>query len=171
MLGGLIGFWGGWDLQLKLIQLLAGRFLVSDIGSDHFLVSANGRDKVSTRPEFVAEKIPHLAFDILRDPYRTLPFHVSDDLRHRILGRYRYQHMDMIRHQMPLLDPAFLAARQIVKHLAQMPLDLAEQQFLAVLRRKHDVVLALPGRVIKMIELYFHHSLLEGSWRFPKETS
>jgi hypothetical protein len=38
----------------------------------------------------------------------------------------------MIRHQMPLLDPAFLAARQIVKHLAQMPLDLAEQQFLAV---------------------------------------
>src|SRR6476646_3825740 len=113
-------------------------------------------------------KIPHLAFDILRDPYRTLPFHVSDDLRHRILGRYRYQHMDMIRHQMPLLDPAFLAARQIVKHLAQMPLDLAEQQFLAVLRRKHDVVLALPGRVIKMIELYFHHSLLEGFLAVPQ---
>ena len=37
--------------------------------------------------------------------------------------------------------------------------------------RKHDVVLALPGRVIKMIELCFHHGLLEGSWRFPKETS
>ena len=48
---------------------------------------------------------------------------------------------------------------------------LAEQQLLAVLRRKHDVVLALPGRVIKMIELCFHHGLLEGSWRFPKETS
>jgi hypothetical protein len=25
--------------------------------------------------------------------------------------------------------------------------------------------------VIKMIELHFHHGLLEGSWRFPKETS
>ena len=36
---------------------------------------------------------------------------------------------------------------------------------------KHDVVLALPSRVIKMIELCFHHGLLEGSWRFPKETS
>jgi hypothetical protein len=46
--------------------------LVSDVGSDHFLIPTNGRDKVSTRPEFVPEKIPHLAFDILRDPYRTL---------------------------------------------------------------------------------------------------
>src|ERR1700747_2313136 len=72
---------------------------------------------------------------------------------------------------MPLLDPAFLAAREIVKHLAQMSLYLAEQQFLAVLRREHDKVLALPVRVIKMIELCFHHGLLEGSWRFPKETS
>ena len=53
---------------------------------------------------------------------------------------------------MPLLDPALLAAREIVKHLAQMSLYLAEQQLLAVLRREHDMVLALPGRVIKMIE-------------------
>src|SRR6185437_11265410 len=136
-----------------------------------FLVPANGRDKVTACPEFVTQKITHLAFDILRDPDRTLPFHVPDDLRHRILGRDRYQHVDMIRHQMPLLDPTFLAAREVVKHLAQMPLYLAEQQLLAVLRRKHDMVLALPGRVIKMIELCFHHGLLEGSWRFPKETS
>ena len=79
--------------------------------------------------------------------------------------------MDMIRHQMPFLDPALLPSREIVKHLTQVPLDLAEQQLLSVLRRKHDVVLALPSRVIKMIELCFHHGLLEGSWRFPKETS
>jgi hypothetical protein len=58
-----------------------------------------------------------------------------------------------------------------VKHPAQMPLYFAEQQFLTVLRREHDLVLALPGRVIKMFELHFHHGLLEGSWRFPKETS
>jgi len=79
--------------------------------------------------------------------------------------------MDVIRHQMSLLDPAFLAACEIVKHLAQMPFYFAEQQRFAVLRREHDMVLALPGRVIKMIELHFHHGLLEGSWRFPKETS
>jgi hypothetical protein len=81
MLGRLVGFWAAEIFSSSWSRLLVGQFLVSDIGSDHFLV---------------------------------------------------YQHMDMIRHQMPLLDPAFLAARQIVKHLAQMPLDLAEQQFLAV---------------------------------------
>jgi hypothetical protein len=41
-----------------------------------------------------------------------------------------------------------------------MPLYLVEQQFLAILRREHDVVLALPGRVIKMIELHVHHGLV-----------
>jgi hypothetical protein len=53
----------------------------------------------------VAQEISHLAFDILRDPYRTLPFHVPDDLRHRILRRYRYQHVNMIGHPVALLDP------------------------------------------------------------------
>ena len=76
--------------------------------------------------------------------------------------------MNVIRHQVAFLDPALLPSCQIVKYLAQMSLDLPEQQLLAVLRREHDVVLALPGRVIKMIVL--HHGLLEGSWRFPKET-
>jgi hypothetical protein len=50
-----------------VIQLLVGQFLISDVGSDHFLISTNGRDKVSARPEFVAEKIPYHAFDILRE--------------------------------------------------------------------------------------------------------
>src|ERR1700758_4753731 len=171
MLGRLIGFWAAEILQLELIQLPIGQFLVSDIGPDHLLVPTDGPGKGFASPRILAQKIPHLSVGILRDPYRTLPFHVSDDLCHRIFRRYRYQHMDVIRHQMPFLDPALLPSRQIVKHLTQMTLYLAEQKLLAVLRRKHDVVLALPGRVIKMIELCFHHGLLEGSWRFPKETS
>jgi hypothetical protein len=61
--------------------------------------------------------------------------------------------MDVIRQQMALLDPALLPSRQIMKYLAQVPLDLPEQKLLAVLRREHDVVLALPSRVIKMIVL------------------
>src|SRR5258708_39639629 len=77
----------------------------------------------------------------------------------------------MRRCQMGFLEWARLPSGQIVKHLAKMPFYFAEKQLLAILRRKHDVVLALPGRVIKVIELCFHHGLLEGSWRFPKETS
>jgi len=34
--------------------------------------------------------------------------------------------MDVIGHQMPLLDPAFLAAREVVKHLTEMPFYFAE---------------------------------------------
>src|ERR1700739_4415965 len=103
-----------------LVQLLVGQFLVSDVGSDHFLIPTNGWDKGSSRPKFVAEKIPHLNFHILSVPDAGLPLLVSCELSQRIFGRYRNQHMDVSRHQMPLLDPAFLAAREIVKHLAQM---------------------------------------------------
>jgi acyl-CoA synthetase (AMP-forming)/AMP-acid ligase II len=46
-------------------------------------------NQVSASPEFVAQKIPYLAFGILRDPYRTPFLHVSDDLCHRIFGRHR----------------------------------------------------------------------------------
>jgi hypothetical protein len=54
------------------------------------------------------------------------------------LGRYRYQHMNVIRHQM-FLDPALLSSRQIVKR--PDPVYLAEKHLLAVFRVKHDVVL------------------------------
>src|SRR5665213_1575177 len=168
MFGRLFGFLAAEIFSSNCSNCRSASSWVSDVGPDHFLVPANGRDKVTARPEFVAQKIAHLAFDVLRYPYRTLPLHVSDDLRHRIFGRYRDQHMNVIRHQMSLLDPALLPSCQIVKHLTQMPFYLAEKQLLAILRREHDVVLALPGRVIKMIELCFHHGLLEGSWRFPQ---
>ena len=38
-------------------ELPIGQFVVSDVGSDHFLIPANGRDKVTARPKFVAQKI------------------------------------------------------------------------------------------------------------------
>jgi hypothetical protein len=34
---------------------------MSDVGADHLLVSLDGRDKVSLRPEFMTQKIPQLA--------------------------------------------------------------------------------------------------------------
>ena len=39
--------------------------------------------------------------------------------------------MNVIRHQVAFLDPALLPSCQIVKYLAQMSLDLPEQQLLA----------------------------------------
>jgi hypothetical protein len=89
ILGRFIGLW------LQQIQLLVGEFLVSD---------------VTAGPGPVSKKIPHLACDIPRDQYRTFPFDIPDDLRHRMLRTDRHQHMDVIRHQV-ILDSALLPSR------------------------------------------------------------
>jgi len=57
----------------------------------------------------------------------------------------------MIGHQVPFLDPAFFAPGKLVEYTPQVPPDLPKQQLLAVLRREHDMVLALPCRVVQVI--------------------
>jgi hypothetical protein len=52
---------------------------------------------------------------------------------------------------MSLFDLAFLAPGKFVKYSPQLPLDLPKQQLLAVLRREHDMVLALPCLVVQVI--------------------
>ena len=57
----------------------------------------------------------------------------------------------MVWHQMSFFDLAFLAPDEPVKYSAEVPPDLPKQQLLAVLRREHDMVLALPCRVVQVI--------------------
>ena len=52
---------------------------------------------------------------------------------------------------MSLFDLAFLALGKLMKYSAQVPPDLSKQQFLAVLRREHDMLLALPCRMVQVI--------------------
>jgi len=53
---------------------------------------------------------------------------------------------------MAFFDLAFLSPDKVAEHSSQVPPDLPEQQFLAVLRREHDdMVLALPCRVAQVI--------------------
>jgi hypothetical protein len=59
--------------------------------------------------------------------------------------------MHVIRHQVSFFDLAFLAPGELVKYSAQVPPDLPKEQLLAVLWREHDMVLALPCRVVQMI--------------------
>lgn len=62
--------------------------MVCDVGLDAFFIPSNGRDKVSTRPDFVAEKSPHSASCIRHFAQSILSsgFHVPDDLRHTPAG-------------------------------------------------------------------------------------
>jgi hypothetical protein len=59
--------------------------------------------------------------------------------------------MHVVRHQVPFFDFAFLAPGELVKYSTKVPPDLPKQQLLAVFRREHDMVLALPCRVIQVI--------------------
>src|SRR6516164_7139858 len=69
--------------------------------------------------------------------------------------------MHMVWHQMSFFDLAFLAPGKLVKDSAEVPPDLPKQQLLAVLRREHDMVHALPCRVVQMIMILWHCDLLE----------
>ena len=57
----------------------------------------------------------------------------------------------MVGHQVPFLDLAFLASGKFVEYTTQVPPDLPKQHLLAVLWREHDMVLALPCRVVQAI--------------------
>ncbi len=51
---------------------------------------------------------------------RTLALDVSHDLRHRIFRWNGDHHMDVVRHQMPFFDPAFLLARKPLEHFSKL---------------------------------------------------
>ena len=59
----------------------------------------------------------------------------------------------MVGHQMSFFDLAFLALGRFAEYSAQVPPDLPKQHLLAVLRREHDMVLALPCRVVQLITI------------------
>jgi hypothetical protein len=66
-------------------------------------------------------------------------------------GGIENQHMHMVGQQVPFLNLAFLAPSKLMEYSAQVLPDLPKQRLLAVLRREHDMVLALPCRVIQLI--------------------
>jgi hypothetical protein len=62
-----------------------------------------------------------------------LPLQISDHLCHRVLWWDRYQDVNVIRHQVPFLNLAFLAPCEFVEYGSQVLPNLPEQQLLAVL--------------------------------------
>ena len=57
-------------------------------------------------------------------------------------------YVDMVRHQMPLLDLAFFLLGQATHYVAQIRSNLPETRFLPILRDEYDVILTLPTTVI-----------------------
>jgi hypothetical protein len=57
----------------------------------------------------------------------------------------------MIRSQVSFLNLAFLAPSKFVEYGSQVLPELPKQQLLALLWREHDMVRALPCRMVQMV--------------------
>ena len=73
---------------------------------------------------------------------------VPDHLRHAVLRRHLHQHVDMVRHHVPLQHPAFFLLRQPPEFPPQLLSYLPVQLFLPVLRYEHDMILAFILRMV-----------------------
>ena len=129
------------------------KFLVLDVGPDRLLVPTHRRDEISACPELVSGEILRLTLDILRDPNRALAFDEADHLGNLVFRRDRDQHVDMIRHQMALFDPAFPPPGQVVEHRAEVLLDFPEHRFLPVLRYENHMIFAIPCAMVQVMLL------------------
>src|SRR4029450_7953105 len=121
--------------------------LLADVFPDHRPLSTAGRDEVSPGPEL----LPHeVALPLSIDPCKVdsaLALDVPDHLRHRIFGRDRYHHVNMVGHQMPLFDPALLLYCQSAEHFPEMLPQFPVQRLPAALGNEDHMIFALPFAV------------------------
>ena len=92
---------------------------------------------------------------------RTLAFDEPDDVRHRILRRYLHTQMNVIGHCMAFQNFYFFLLTKISKNLSDPASQFPVDHFSAILRDKHNVILALPTDVRHRFEL-FHMLFLLG---------
>jgi hypothetical protein len=75
---------------------------------------------------------------------RTLALDKPDHLRNRVFLWNQDHHMNVIRHEMALFDPAFFFQRRIAEDLAEMRSQLRVQRLSPALGNEHHMIFALP---------------------------
>jgi hypothetical protein len=71
-------------------------------------------------------------------------FDIPDNLRNRILGWDRYQHVHMIPYQMAFVNLALSVACQLLENITHMFSQIAVQNLFAIFWNPNQVVLAIP---------------------------
>jgi len=100
-----------------LVVLAVSRFLLLNIFTDRFLISADSRDKISACPKVIPFVIADPPQEVPGDVNRTLPFQVTNNIRNSILGRNRKQRMYMAYAQMALDNLTVLLPGKVMEHL------------------------------------------------------
>ncbi len=138
-----------------LIEALIFLLLLLDVEPHRSLIPSDGGYPVSARLKVLPNKVPALAPIRPRDVDCTLALQIPHHLRHRILRRDSHKHMDMIAHQVPFLNLAFLLPGHLPKHLSQVPTQLPKERLAPIFRNEYNLVFAFPFRVIQTFA-YIH---------------
>ena len=130
-----------------------------DVLADDGFVPPDGGNEVPPRPEVLADEVPLPLAERPRDVNRALALDVPDDLRDRILRRDREHHVHVVGHQVPLLDAAFLLLRKRPEDRPEVAAQLSVEHLPPAFRNEHDVVLALPLRMVEVVVFVHLESL------------
>jgi hypothetical protein len=114
-------------------------FLITDIASDDLLIVTRRRYQLPTRPKMIAF-VASFAGIFVVNVNRRLALQKADNMRHRIFQWDRYQHVYMLGHEVPFLDPATLLSSKSISRRTS-------KAFRAVLTREDHMIFAVPGRV------------------------
>src|SRR6185437_3835764 len=111
--------------------------------------------------EVLPHKVPALPAVASRNVDGALSLQIPHHLRHRVLRRYRQQHVHMIDHQVPFPNLTFLVPRQFPEQTAQVLAQRPVECLASVFRDEHHMIFAFPLRMLKtLISVHFLSFLL-----------
>jgi hypothetical protein len=133
--------------KIQLIQALVFRFLLADILPNYVFIPSHRGHEEASRPEMLSRGITTVLAIVPGQMDRALPFDVTNHLGHGVFGRYRNQHMHVVRLQVSFENLALLLGGKPPENFAKMFPQLPVQNFPPTLGNEDHMVLALPFRV------------------------
>src|SRR5574344_2392177 len=131
-------------LDAQFIHRDVMTLLLLDILLDCRLIQPDRTHVVSLRPEMpVAELVLKICV-LVEYHERALPLQIPHYLGHAVLRRYAHQHVDVVRHQVPLDYLHTLVAAQLPEYVPYALLVLIVNYFSPILRSEYYVVFAQP---------------------------
>ena len=156
-------------LDAELVQRDVVGLLLPDVLRYRRLVQPDGGDVVALGPEVpVAELVLEVRV-LVEHHERALALQVPHEARDADLGRDADQHVDVVRHQVPLDYLDALVPAEVAENLPEGFPVLVIDHLSPILRSEHDVVLAHPLRVRQAVRLVCHGGRLSGPVR-PEQT-
>ena len=118
--------------------------MFTDVLNDLFLVVANRGDVVATRPEVFTREVSLFTAPLPSDGNGALTLEEADDRGHGVLGRDGDEHVDMIGHDVALVDGAFFLLGQLMEDRPEGRTNLAPEEPPSLFGNEHHVVFAVP---------------------------